>query len=135
MPIISPVMNLLQRKLNIHPLSILHASKPPLPEILIIPSFHPKLHANSMLSSCDISIDERGVSSEKKDDENDPGCHQQWAGLGEIVEKLASFCEEHSACVVGADVVIDNNGISCAWLVYKLGLQTMERESVVAMWS
>lgn len=106
-------------------LSILHATKPALPELLIIPSFHPK--SNPLENSTESQLAEADGTSLNI---------QQWAGLGPAVhvERLSSICAQHNACVVGLDAVVDEEKVSCAWLVYVPGLQTMERGAVVRSW-
>ena len=74
-----------------HPLAILHATKPIMPQQLVLTSQHG-------------AADGSGVA-------------RRWSGLAGTRSRLAALCEKTNACVVGADVVINRDVVSIAWLV------------------
>ncbi len=90
-------------------IAILHATKPPLPEILV-------------LTSESSSGSGGGGDSE--------------GSLENVQRRLVSLCKDRNASVIGVDMVLHSiDNVSCAWLVYVPTLQTTERKAVWQQWS
>jgi len=95
-------------------IAILHATKPPLPEILVVAS-----------DTYGIDI-HRGGGSGCDDGDSLQNAHRQ----------LIALCENRNASVIGVDMLVHSlENVSCAWLVYVPGLQTIERKAVWEQWS
>lgn len=89
-------------------LAVLHATKPALPQLLVVPSGH------------------AGGS---------PRSRVRWEGLGAARGRLEAWCRRRGACVVGVDAVLDVTGLSCAWLVYWEGLAGADRAALATDWA
>lgn len=88
-------------------IAILHATKPPLPEILVLTSDYSKIDGGS------------GGGS-----------------LQSAQRQLIALCQNRNASVIGVDMLVHSlENVSCAWLVYVPGLQTTERKAIWEQWS
>jgi hypothetical protein len=89
-------------------IAILHAIKPPLPEVLVLTS--------DITTSVNSTSDSKSVENVRK--------------------KLVSLCKELNASVIGIDMLVHSlDNVSCAWLVYVPGLQTTPRSEIFEQWS